>query len=123
MTIVRKNLMEQKNYSPYCGGDSCWEMPRTVFNGEQFVCRQCGWVSRFPKKFIDEYKEKWGIEMKAVSRNEFYEFIVKHNALGPEPDFSRDDCVCEDWWDSKHEEVIACKKYFNDGEMKTYIRE
>lgn len=60
--IVRKNLMEQKNYAPYCGNDKCREMPRARFNGEQFVCPDCGWTSSFPADFIAEYKAKWGIK-------------------------------------------------------------
>lgn len=59
--IVRRNLMEVENYSPYCGNISknC-NNPRTRFNGEQFECPCCGWVSQFPLEFIQEYKLKWG---------------------------------------------------------------
>jgi len=60
MSIVRRNLMEQQGYSPYCGADRCrhtW--PRTSFDGEQFKCR-CGWRSGFEPEFIAEYKAKWG---------------------------------------------------------------
>lgn len=57
-TIVRKNLLSDPSYSPYCG-DSCHRMPRTHFNGEQFVCESCGWVSDFPTDFIAYYKAKW----------------------------------------------------------------
>lgn len=59
--IVRHNLMTEPGYSPYCGA-LCRVMPRTRFNGEQFVCPCCGWVSSFPKEFIDEYKKKWGLQ-------------------------------------------------------------
>jgi len=60
--IVRKNLMEQKGYSPYCGNIHCWKNnPRTTFNGKQFYCK-CGWISTFPESFIDKYKKKWGIK-------------------------------------------------------------
>lgn len=34
-------------------------MPRTFFNGKQFQCPYCGWVSSFPEDFIKRYKEKW----------------------------------------------------------------
>ena len=58
-TIVRRNLMEQVGYSPYCGADRCFlTWPRTSFDGEQFKCR-CGWRSEFPAEFIAEYKAKW----------------------------------------------------------------
>ena len=59
MSIVRENLMTEKNYSPYCGSNTCKSMPRAKFNGEQFVCPSCGWISEFPIEFIAEYKNKW----------------------------------------------------------------
>ncbi len=66
-SIVRKNLMNERGYSPYCGNDisrtapgGC-DNPRTVFNGEQFECKKCGWVSGFPLDFITRYKAKWNI--------------------------------------------------------------
>jgi predicted RNA-binding Zn-ribbon protein involved in translation (DUF1610 family) len=60
-TIVRENLMTLKDYTPFCGGVilSC-SMPRTKWNGKQFVCPKCGWTSEFPDDFIKRYKEKWG---------------------------------------------------------------
>lgn len=68
-TIVRKNLLTRKGYTPYCGDELCkprtlrsperW--PRTNFNGEQFVCPKCGWTSSFPIEFIDVYKMTWKI--------------------------------------------------------------
>jgi len=65
MSIVRKNLLTEKNYTPYCGGDyGVCGLPRTVFNGSQFKCScsSCSWVSDFPDEFIQEYKKKWGIK-------------------------------------------------------------
>jgi hypothetical protein len=59
VSIVRDNLMTRPGYSPYCGNDKCSTMPRTVWNGEQFKCCSCGWVSTFPADFIAEYKAKW----------------------------------------------------------------
>jgi hypothetical protein len=63
-SVVRNNLMNQQGYSPYCGNtlsrterNGC-DNPRTKFNGEQFIC---GWISQFPKDFIEMYKEKWGL--------------------------------------------------------------
>jgi hypothetical protein len=60
-TIVRNNLMNEPNYSPYCGSDKCL----TTFNRakwcvklNQFKCN-CGWVSKFPNDFIERYKLKW----------------------------------------------------------------
>ena len=61
MSIVRENLMKEKGYSPYCGA-MCKQMPRTHFDGEQFVCPHCGWRSEFPADFIAAYKEKWGLK-------------------------------------------------------------
>jgi len=61
MSLIRDNLMTQKDYTPYCGniGRSC-SMPRTTFTGKQFRCSECGWVSRFDGEFIAQYKLKWG---------------------------------------------------------------
>jgi len=64
-SIVRNNLMKDPYYSPYCGnnvarpplGNGCHN-PRTVWNGEQFVCPKCGWTSQFPNDFIERYKAK-----------------------------------------------------------------
>ena len=61
MSTIRENLMKEVGYSPYCG-NMCRIMPRTNFNGKQFVCPDCGWVSSFPEEFIKDYKEKWGIK-------------------------------------------------------------
>lgn len=61
-TIVRKNLMTQKGYTPYCGNMNCTVMPRTFFNSKQFKCTRCTWVSQFPEDFITSYKEKWGLK-------------------------------------------------------------
>jgi hypothetical protein len=62
MSIVRKNLMTQLNYTPYCGSISCYLMPRTHFNGKQFFCKSCNWESSFEESFIKEYKKKWGLK-------------------------------------------------------------
>ncbi len=58
-TIVRENLMTREGYTPYCGNMEKCSMPRTFFNGKQFQCPYCGWVSSFPEDFIKRYKEKW----------------------------------------------------------------
>ena len=62
MNTIRSNLMERERYSPYCGNWECSKMPKTEFNGEQFKCNSCGWVSRFPENFIKKYKNKWDIK-------------------------------------------------------------
>lgn len=63
LTIVRENLMTIEGYSGYCGAmEKCTKgMPRTRWDKEreQFVC-SCGWVSQYPKDFIERYKAKWG---------------------------------------------------------------
>lgn len=59
LSTVRRNLLEQPGYTPYCGAESCrLRMPRTVFNGQQFQCA-CGWQSSFEAKFIELYKLAW----------------------------------------------------------------
>ncbi|MFA5298524.1 MAG: hypothetical protein WC389_10010 [Lutibacter sp.] len=65
--IVRTNLMNEAGYSGYCGNS--WEeqkkkgcdMPRTKWIPElnQFRCPKCGWVSQYPKDFIERYKKRW----------------------------------------------------------------
>ncbi len=55
MSIVRENLLNRKGYTPYCGS-SCRGMPRTRFNGSQFECPECKWVSGFEPEFIQQYK-------------------------------------------------------------------
>ena len=63
--IIRINLLTDPKYTPYCGNyipgaiSSC-SLPRTVFNGEQFVCPECGYTTEFPEDFISYYKQKWG---------------------------------------------------------------
>jgi len=69
ISIVRENLMNEEGYTGYCGDMLC--RPRTVSSPErwprtmwdeklnQFRCPRCGWVSEFPKEFIDRYKAKW----------------------------------------------------------------
>lgn len=61
MSIVRKNLMNERGYTPYCGSDKeCAGMwPRSRFTGSQFRCPACGWESRFEPEFIAEYRAKW----------------------------------------------------------------
>lgn len=63
-TTTRDNLMNEKGYSPYCGAAfmRVCSMPRTRYINGQFECPDCGWVSEFPKEFIERYKEKWGLE-------------------------------------------------------------
>ena len=67
LSIVRSNLMNEANYTCYCGNSyieqkkkGC-DMLRTKWIPElnQFRCPKCGWVSQYPKEFIDRYKAKW----------------------------------------------------------------
>lgn len=60
-SIVRDNLMKEKGYTGYCPNWNC-TMPRTKFNGDQFVCPCCGWISQYPIGFIIEYKRKWNLK-------------------------------------------------------------
>lgn len=54
--------MNREGYSPYCGNPNCRIMPRTHFNGSQFVCHVCGWKSSFPEEFITRYKKRWNLK-------------------------------------------------------------
>ena len=66
LSIVRRNLLNDVNYRPYCGNDGnrseiggCYN-PRTEYRpvDGQFICPHCKWISSFPADFIKEYKEK-----------------------------------------------------------------
>lgn len=60
MSIVRDNLMTRPHYAPYCGLNAkCpGHWPRMKFDGEQFVCKACGYKTQFEPEFIAEYKVK-----------------------------------------------------------------
>lgn len=64
-SIVRENLMTKEGYTPYCGNNdsSCYN-PRTVYRpvDGQFICPHCKWISKFPKDFIDRYKQRWNLK-------------------------------------------------------------
>jgi hypothetical protein len=60
-SVIRENLMTEKDYTPYCGSMFCkYHSPRSVYDQEkeQFTCK-CGWVSKFPADFIKRYRDKW----------------------------------------------------------------
>lgn len=57
-SVVRRNLMNQKDYTPYCGEQFCTKSPRSFFNGEQFECHSCGWTSEYDRDFIQLYIRK-----------------------------------------------------------------
>ena len=64
-SVVRTNLMTREGYKPYCGNMSkCLILPRTNFDKTigQFKCPICGWVSQYPKDFIERYTKKWNIK-------------------------------------------------------------
>jgi len=63
ISTVRRNIMTERGYSPYCGAERCYlTWPRTSFDGGQFGCR-CGWRSSFEPEFIAEYKTRWRKEV------------------------------------------------------------
>lgn len=64
-TIVRQNMMDDPTYRGYCGNNIARNAiggcsnPRTIrLSGGQSKCPECGWVSEYPKEFIDRYKAK-----------------------------------------------------------------
>lgn len=73
-SIVRQNLLKDKEYRGYCGSELCkprkfhpmrgerW--PRTVFNFNQFECPKCRWKSEYPKTFIELYRKTHNITCK-----------------------------------------------------------
>ena len=75
--LVRKFLMTRQGYSPYCGL-GCRKMPRTRFDGMQFVCPHCSWRSEFPDDFIAEYKAKWELPTEAkLKRKQGHSALVR----------------------------------------------
>lgn len=66
-SIVRENLMNQPDYTPYCGNNIPRDQfggcsnPRTKFDGEQFVCPECKLRTVYPIDFIKRYKAVWGL--------------------------------------------------------------
>lgn len=63
INTVRTNMMNDPNYSGYCGNSwdeqkrkNC-DMPRTKWDTElkQFRCPKCNWTSQFPDDFIKRY--------------------------------------------------------------------
>ena len=67
-SIIRENLMTQEGYTGYCGNNISRDEiggcnnPRTKFNGKQFYCPHCKWISQFPIDFIERYKKRWNLE-------------------------------------------------------------
>lgn len=60
LSIVRQNLIDDKNYRPYCGSMhyGCYQ-PRTELRTDgQFICPNCKWISSFEDDFVKRYKEK-----------------------------------------------------------------
>lgn len=57
VSIVRRNLLTRRGYTPYCGNERCRTMPRTRFTGKQFRCGCCGWESSYEPEFIEQYKK------------------------------------------------------------------
>lgn len=71
LSLIKNNLMTRDGYSPYCGAEHCFgHWPRSIFNGEQFACPHCDWVSRFPESFIQEYKTKWNLSNPTHNKTE-----------------------------------------------------
>ncbi len=66
MNIVRYNLMNEEGYEPYCPHNKCG-LTRAPFNGEQFQCPCCDWVSSFGAEFIIEYIKRWGLDVMVKS--------------------------------------------------------
>ena len=57
---VRTNMMEDKDYTPYCV--PCPSLQRFgKFDGEQMTCPNCGVKTKFPIEFIQRFKAKHNI--------------------------------------------------------------
>lgn len=53
-TTVRQNMIDDKNYRPYCG--QCRIMPRI---DKDFKCPTCGKVAVYDPEFMARYNKKW----------------------------------------------------------------
>ena len=59
-TWMQEKILSEKGYTPYCGNIHCnGGNPRTLFATDslQFFCPCCGWMSKFPKECMEEYKK------------------------------------------------------------------
>lgn len=54
LTFVRENMMNDKNYRSYCGGN-CSGLTRVDDN---FTCPKCGWKAKFDVDFMKRYLSK-----------------------------------------------------------------
>lgn len=69
-SVVVKNLMERRDYTPYCGSSTCTKAIRTVFYKGQFHCGICGWSSNYTESFIAIWQMKWGHADPAIEQFE-----------------------------------------------------
>lgn len=61
-SLIRNNLMYQKDYAPYCGNAyPVCHNPRAHWDEEEksHKCTTCGWKPTFDQAFYQEYKAKW----------------------------------------------------------------
>ncbi len=63
MTVIEENLLTVLDYTPYCGNQissrdigGC-DNPRLRFNGVQFSCPACSYMTDFEPEFIGRYKK------------------------------------------------------------------
>ena len=61
LSPVQNNLLTRVGYAPYCGNVCCIALKRTVFNGDQFTCVSCDWVSNHSIAFLNKYCAKKGL--------------------------------------------------------------
>lgn len=62
LSLVQNNLLTRVGYAPYCGNVRCKTLKRTDFNGDQFTCFSCGWVSKHSIAFLNKYYAKKGLQ-------------------------------------------------------------
>jgi len=47
----------------------------------------------------------------------FHEVMRNHSNHSPEPDFTEEDSVTEDYWDHDRKRVVGYVRYFNDSQI------
>lgn len=80
-SIVRMNLMERKDYVPYCGSTYCMKRVGLKPNAVQFTC-SCGFSSGFDIAFMSTY-------FKHIGRKPY--ISEKNPLIGYQVDIHNDD--------------------------------
>lgn len=62
-TIVRQNMIDDKNYRPYCMKCSGLQRMNIRLDNLQLQCPKCKSITQFPSDFVNRYKTKWNLKL------------------------------------------------------------